>query len=123
MAFQAMNLVSMLIPTGTGHSLCSNVCTLSRGGQLLLKVNEDFTSMKKIFLNDLIATVEMKEIPLQLIFNWDQTGIKLVPSTSCTMAGKGSKRVELIGLSDKRQITAVFCGNLLGEFLPVQLIY
>jgi len=39
------------------------------------------------------------------------------------MAERGSKRVELIGLSDKRQITAVSCGNLMGEFLPVQLIY
>ena len=36
---------------------------------------------------------------------------------------RGSRRVELIGLSDKRQITAVFCGSLMGAFLPVQLIY
>ena len=36
---------------------------------------------------------------------------------------KGSKRVELAGLNDKRQITAVFCASLAGEFLPVQLIY
>ena len=36
---------------------------------------------------------------------------------------KGSKRVEIVGISDKRQITAVFCGTLAGEFLPPQLIY
>jgi len=35
----------------------------------------------------------------------------------------GNKVVELIGLSDKRQITAVFCSSFLGEFLPVQLIF
>ena len=35
----------------------------------------------------------------------------------------GSKRVEMIGVDDKRQITAVFCGSLMGDVLPVQLIY
>ena len=39
------------------------------------------------------------------------------------MAEKGSKSVEIISLSNKREITAVICGNLLGKFLPVQLIY
>ena len=29
----------------------------------------------------------------------------------------------MIGVNDKRQITAVFCGSASGEFLPVQLIY
>ena len=39
------------------------------------------------------------------------------------MAPNGSKRIELKGLGDKRQITGVFCGTILGEFLPIQLIY
>ena len=39
------------------------------------------------------------------------------------MEVKGSKRVEIAGIGDKRQITAVFCGTLTGEFLPPQLIY
>ena len=58
----------------------------------------------------------MEEIPLQLIFNWNQTGIKLVLSMSWTMNEQGVKRVKLIGISDKRQITAVFCGDLLEHF-------
>ena len=29
----------------------------------------------------------------------------------------------MVGVNDKRQITAIFCGTLLGDFLPVQLIY
>ena len=36
---------------------------------------------------------------------------------------KGSKRVEIVGINDKRQITAVFCGTLAGGFFPFQLIY
>ena len=59
-------------------------------------------------------------MPPELVFNWDHTGIYIVP---WTMEKKGSKRIEVAELNDKRQITAVFCASLVGEFLPVQLIY
>ena len=75
------------------------------------------------FLDDLVATVEMNQILPELILNWDQTGIKLVPATGLTMDEQGATRVELAGLNDKRQITAVFCGNILCAFLPIQIIY
>ncbi len=65
----------------------------------------------------------MEDIPPELIFNWDQTGISLVPGSSWTMELKGSKRVEIAGSGDKRQITALLCGTMAGEFLPPQLIY
>ena len=41
----------------------------------------NFAEKKKEFLEELRATVEIEEIPPELILNWDQTGIKLVPST------------------------------------------
>ena len=31
--------------------------------------------------------------------------------------------MEMAGTNDKRQITAVFCGTALGDFLLIQLIY
>ena len=71
---------------------------------------QNFTEKKREFLADLVSIVEMEEIPSQLIFNWDQTGIKLVPTTSWTMNEQGARRVELVGLSDKRQITQCFVG-------------
>jgi hypothetical protein len=37
----------------------------------------------------------MEEVPIELILNWDQTGIKIVPSSSRTMDKKGIKRVEV----------------------------
>ena len=83
----------------------------------------DFSMLKKSFLADVFTTVTMEDVPPELILNWDQTGIKLVPSSSWTMALRGSGRVEMTGVTDKRQITAVFCGSLVGDFLPVQLIY
>ena len=84
---------------------------------------DDFTQLKSNFLADIRAIVEMEEIPAALILNWDHTGLKYVPVSSWTMAKAGSKRVEISGIDDKRQITAVFTVSLDGLFLPIQLIY
>ena len=65
----------------------------------------NFAEVKKSFLNDVVTTVTFEEIPPQLILNWDQTGIHVVPSSTWTMDRQGVKRVELIGANDKRQIT------------------
>ncbi|MCH9717517.1 MAG: hypothetical protein K0U52_10595, partial [Gammaproteobacteria bacterium] len=86
-------------------------------------VPSDFAEIKAKFLREIVATVTMLEIPPELILNWDQTGIHLVPAASWTMDLTGSKRVEICGVNDKRQITAVFCGSLIGDFLPIQVIY
>ena len=47
------------------------------------------------------------------------------------MEKKGSKRIELVAIDDKRQLTAifagtlvgVFAGTLVGDFLPIQLVH
>ena len=36
---------------------------------------ENFAAKKKEFLDDLVTTIEMEEIPPELILNWDLTGI------------------------------------------------
>jgi hypothetical protein len=48
----------------------------------------DFAELKQSFLNDVVTTVPMENIPPELIMNWDQTGIKLVPSSNWTMKQK-----------------------------------
>ena len=83
----------------------------------------DLAELKQSFLDDVHSIVTMEEIPPELIWNWDQTKIKLVPLSNWTMEQKGAQRVEIVGINDKRQITAVFCGTLTGDFLPIQLIY
>ena len=82
-----------------------------------------FEELKDEFLLDAKAVVDMEGIPSDLILNWDHTGINLVPGSQWTMEAKGSKRVEAVGVSDKRQITTVLCAALSGELLPLQLIY
>jgi len=82
-----------------------------------------FSESKQLFLSDVRAIVIMEEVPPELVLNWDQTGVKIVPIDTWTMELRGSKHVELIGLQEKQQITTVFCGTLVEVFLPVQLVY
>ena len=116
-----------LEPLLTKHwakSLLYRMGFVKRRGNTKAKVDvEQFEAIKTQFLFDLKATVEMLEIPPELVINWDQTGIKIVPVSSWTMEKRGSKRVEISGVDDKRQITAVFAATPIGEFLPFQLIY
>jgi len=84
---------------------------------------DDLEDARKIFLTDIVETVALNDIPGELIFNWDQTGINLVPRTKWTMDKKGKKQIEIARLQDKRQITAVLCGSFVSEFLPPQVIY
>ena len=79
--------------------------------------------LREQYLLDIKVVVEMEKVPPELVFNWDHTGINIVPGSPWTMEEKGSKRVEVAGFNDKQQITAVFCASLTGEFLSLQLIY
>ena len=67
--------------------------------------------MKRQFLFDIKVITEMEEILNDLIINRDHTGLHYVPVSSWTMEKEGSKWVEIAGLDDKRQLTAVFAGT------------
>ena len=83
----------------------------------------NFEKVKQQGLVDIHFFVFIEEIPDNLIINWDQTGVKYVPVFNWTMEVKGSKRVEVPGTNDKRQITALLSCTLSGNFLPVQVSY
>ena len=83
----------------------------------------DFDQLKSQFVFDVKASIGMEEIPGELVINWHQTGIHYMPVLSWTMAKEGSKKVEIAGIDDKRQVTAVFGNTMAGDFLPPQLIY
>ena len=82
-----------------------------------------FGRCRKTFLTEFVKKVALNDTPAELIFNWDQTGVNLVPGAKWMMDRKGKKRVAIAGLQDKRQIAAVMCSSFEGEFLPSQLIY
>ena len=112
------------LTTNWAKSLLFRLNFVKRRGSSTAKVSvQNFEELKEQFIADIKAVVDMEDIPSELIFNWDHTGISIVPGSSWTMELKGSKRVEIVGINDKRQITAVFCGTAKGHFLPFQLIY
>ena len=91
-----------------------------RGSTKVRLTPENFESVRATYLEQIRTTVEFEEIPQEVIFNWDQTGLNYVKASSWTMEKEGAKRVEIGGLNDK---TAVFAATVTGEFLPVQLVY
>ena len=58
---------------------------------------ENFAEIKKAFLQDVVSVVTMEEVPPELILNWDQTGIKLVPCSSWTMEKKRNQKSRVVG--------------------------
>ena len=84
---------------------------------------DELEKEKEAFLSQVLDAVGLNDIPQELIFNWDQTGINLVPTALWTLDKKGKKQIKIAGYQDKRQITAVMCGSLVGELLPFQLVY
>ena len=87
------------------------------------KVPLDFQDVKAAFLHRIKDTVTKHAIPVSMIVNFDQTGSKFVPCSEWTMAQEGSKQVEVTGLNDKREMTALLAVSLASELLPPQLIY
>ena len=83
----------------------------------------NFENLKKQYLTNIHSTVLMEKILMDLIINWDHTGIKYVPISNWTPEQKGVKRVEIAGGEDKRQLTAVLTCTMSGKLLPAQIIY
>lgn len=79
--------------------------------------------LKHSYLAQIKGVVEVHKIPQELIINWDQTGIQLALTSNWTMEECGAERVEIADLGDKRQVTATLACTLVGDLLPIQVIY
>ena len=53
---------------------------------------KNFKELKELFLLDVKTVIEMDEIPLAMVINWDHTVINYVPVSSWTMEKEGSKK-------------------------------
>lgn len=78
--------------------------------------------MKEEYLFDIKAEVFFNDIHKELVINWDQTGLQLVPTGEWTMNEAKAKMVPIANSDDKRQIT-VLAATLTGEYLPPQLLF
>ena len=82
-----------------------------------------FEEVKEYFLADIKAEVLMNDIPDELIINWDQNPLHIIPTGDWTMHQAGEKIIPIANIDDKRQITAVLAVSLTGTYLSPQLIY
>ena len=93
---------------------------VSNAGKVLVA---DFEGLKEQFLADTAAEIIMNDIPAELVINWDQTGLKIIPTGDWTMHRSGEKVIPIVGSDDKREITAVLAATATGQCLPPQLLY
>lgn len=79
----------------------------------------NFEAVKQPFLDEVVTSVAVDDIPPELVLNWDQTEEKIVPSSSWTVNQCDVNQVDMIGMNYKWQTTALFCGTLVGDCLPI----
>ena len=102
-----------------GKNILRRMGMVKRQASTKAKVSvDDSEELKEQFLLAIKVCVNMEDIPLDLVINWDQTGMHYVPVSSWTMAKEGSKRVEICGIDDERQITAVL-GVTMTKMSPI----
>ncbi|XP_070535305.1 uncharacterized protein [Ptychodera flava] len=95
-----------------------------KGTKAVKKIVTDFPAIKENFLQRITEIIKEFNIPPEMIINWDQTGVAIIPAGDWTIwEAEGSRQVTIAGLDDKRQITAVFAASAAGDFLPPQLLY
>ena len=105
-------------------SLLKRMGYVKRKGSNAGKVTvTQFEELKEEFLADVKVEVLMNDIHKEMIFNWDQTGLQLVPTGQWTMHQAKAKVIPIVNSDDKRQITAVLAATMTGEYLHPQLIF
>ena len=57
---------------------------------------DELEKEKQTFLSEILDTVALNDIPPELIFNWDQTGINLVPTALWTLDKRGRRELRLL---------------------------
>ena len=103
--------------------LCRTVdLHMRRGTTAAQKLPPDWELQGELFAKRLSYLIMRFNMPEALVVNFDQTGLQIVPTQGVTRClNKGS--TPIVGLNDKRQITAVLAAATDGSFLPIQLIF
>ena len=103
------------------HDFSSRVPTQKR----LAEETERARYMQQLLRFRISIVVAKHKIPMELVFNMDETGMKLFPGGKRTYAKKNSKDVKVHGLGDKKEVTVTFCIILSysGEVLTPHLIF
>ena len=112
------------INSSYAKSLLHRMSFVKRKGTSSAEITpSEFESVKTAFLTEVSQKVSAGNIPHSFIFNWDQTALRLFPSSEWTMQMLGTKRVRIAGTEDKKEITALITVSARGEVIPPQLLY
>jgi hypothetical protein len=96
---------------------------IRRGTTAAQKLPADWKQQGKTMIERIAALVKQYKVIPELIINFDQTAVHIVPKSKTTYAPCGDKSVALVGADDKRQITAVVASSYAGVLLPLQFIF
>ncbi|KAI8522099.1 hypothetical protein Bbelb_018530 [Branchiostoma belcheri] len=94
-----------------------------KGTKAARKVPDDFEETRDKFYDRIEEAVRDNDIPDEMIVNWDQTGVPIVPVGKWTLEEEGARQVPITGLEDKRQITLLLTTSVSGKLLPPQALY
>ena len=97
--------------------------TKRKGTKAARKLPADLEVVREKFQRRIGRRVRKYGIPDELIINWDQTAVEVIPCGNWTMNHRGDNQVEIRGVDDKRQYTALLACTMSGEMLPPQIIY
>ncbi|KAF9516406.1 hypothetical protein BS47DRAFT_1257528, partial [Hydnum rufescens UP504] len=67
--------------------------------------------------------IKLFNIPSELVFNADQTGVCLVPAGDKTWAPTGTKQVATVAKEEKHQFSLMVATSPAGEVVPFQAIH
>ena len=97
----------------------------SKGTKSAKHAPADFEIIRGKFHRRIARRVRKYQIPDELVINWDQTGVEVIPAGNWTMNQRGDKQihVDVKGIDDKCQYTALLACTMSGEMLPPQIIY
>ena len=102
-----------------GHKMSSRMDTTARIPIAPALLSE----MKLNFQHKIKDLQAWREIPQDLIINFDQTPLPYICTSNRTYHEKGASNVPLVGKGKKKQITGTFTVTMSGLFLRMQLIY
>ena len=86
------------------------------------KLPDGFEDIKAVYLENISKVFKKYSIPLSMVINFDQTDTIMVPVSDWTLEVQGSKEIDMIGLDDKREVTALIL-SMTAELLPPQIIH
>ena len=104
-------------------SLMQRMNFVKRRGSTKAKIKLSDKEFTCKYLSQIVKLAHEKKVPPQLVINWDQTGVNIVPASSWTMEEEGSKTIPIVAPGDKLQITVTVVVAMTGEMLPMQVFY